>query len=200
MIQNLKAILTCATAVASLSTVAAVVVVAVLPGCADDEAGCPAACPAGCPAPAGDAQTPPQGSDGVISTWLAAASYKGAGWKCEPAVHANRSPSPHGKNKICNNMKLTATVAPAKYGFGVASVKELYMDDGTTVAGHALSIKLFDGDSAGPKWYFYEKMGNTVVYNGKGEPDNADLCSSCHTGAGSDAAHSGRDFVYTQVL
>ena len=42
-------------------------------------------------------------------------------------------------------------------------------------------------------------MGNTVVYNGKGEANNADLCSGCHTGAGSDAGHSGRDFVYTQV-
>lgn len=200
MIKNLKAILACATAVASLSTVAVVAAVAILPGCADDEAGCPAACPAGCPAPAGDAQTPPQGSDSVIGTWLAAASYKGAGWKCEPAVHANRSPSPHGMNKICNNTKLTGTIAPAPYGFGVASVKELYMDDGTTVAGHAFSIKLFDGESSGPKWYFYEKMGTSVVYNGAGKTDNADLCSSCHAGAGSDAAHSGRDFVYTQVL
>lgn len=199
MIKNLKAILTCATAVASLSTAAVATAVVTSPGCADDEAGCPAACPAGCPAPAGDAQTPPQGTDSVIQAWLTAGSYKGAGWKCEAAVHANRSPSPHGKNKICNNTKLTGTVAPAAYGFGVASVKELYMDDGTTLAGHAISLKLQDGASDGTKWYFYEKMGTTVVTNGVGKQDNSDLCSGCHAGAGTDGAHPGRDFVYTQV-
>ena len=199
MIKNIKAILACATAVASLSTVASVAAITTTSGCADNAAGCPAACPAGCPAPAGDAQTPPQGTDAVISTWLTAGSYKGAGWKCEAAVHASRSPSPHGKNKICNNMALTGTVAPAVYPFGIASVKELYMDDGTTVSGHALSLKLFEGASDGSKWYFYEKTGATVVANGKGKKDNTDLCSSCHAGAGSDPAHSGRDFVYTQV-
>ena len=199
MIKNLKAILACATAVASLSTVAAVAAVVTTAGGADDEAGCPAACPASCPAPAGDAQTPPQGTDAVISAWLTAGSYKGAGWKCETAVHANRSPSPHGMNKICNNTKLTATVAPGTYGFGTASVKELYMADGTTIAGYATSLKLIDGDSDGGKWYFFEKMGATVVANGKGQANNSDLCSSCHAGAGSDAGHSGRDFVYTQV-
>ncbi len=200
MIKNLKAILTCATAFASLSTVAVAAAVVTVSGCTDDEAESPAACSAGCPAAAGDAQTPPQGTESAIEAWLAAGSYKGAGWKCEAAVHANRSPSPHGKNKICNNTLLTGTVAPAIYGFGVASVKELYMDDGTTLAGHATSLKLLDGESDGSKWYFYEKIGGTVVANGKGKPDNTDLCSSCHAGAGTDAGHSGRDFVYTQVL
>ena len=199
MIKNIKAILTCATALASISSAAGVAAVVTISGCTDDEAGCPAACPAACPAEAGDAQTPPRGADTVLETWLAAASYKGAGWKCETAVHAARTPSPHGKNKICNNTKLTQTVAPNGYTFGVASVKELYMDDGTTLVGHATSLKLQDGASDGSKWYFYEKMGTTVVFNGTGKQDNSDLCSSCHAGAGTDAAHSGRDFVYTQV-
>lgn len=203
MIKNLKAILSCATAVASLSTIAVGASVATISGCADDEAGCPAACPAacpaGCPAPAGDAQTPPQGTDSVISAWLTAGSYKGAGWKCETAVHANRSPSPHGMNKICNNTVLSGTVAPAMYNFGAASVKELYAADGTTLIGHATSLKLLDGPSDGSKWYFYEKLNGSVITNGKGKMDNTDLCSSCHAGAGSDAGHSGRDFVYTQV-
>lgn len=199
MIKNVHAILTCATALASLSSVAVVATTTVSAGCTDNAAGCPAACPAACPAPAGDAQTPPQGSDTVIEAWLATGSYKGAGWKCEPAVHAGRAPSPHGMNKICNNTALTNTVAPAIYSFGVASVKELYMADGTTLAGHALSLKLQDGASDGSKWYFYEKLGTTVAANGRGKQDNSDLCSSCHVGAGSNAGHSGRDFVYTQV-
>ncbi len=199
MIKNLKAILTCATTVASLSTVAAVTVVATMAGCAGDDAGEAAGCPAACPAAAGDAQTPPQGTDAVIRAWLTAGSYKGAGWKCEPAVHANRSPSPHGMNKICNNTKLTASVAPGLYEFGAASVKELYMSDGTTIAGYATTLKLVDGDSDGSRWYFYEEMAGTVIANGKGTADNSDLCAGCHAGAGSDAGHSGRDFVYTQV-
>ncbi len=199
MINNIKAILTCATALASLSSVASVAAVVTVSGCADDGAGCPAACPAACPAEAGDTQTPPRGADSVLETWLTAGSYKGAGWKCETAVHAARSPSPHGKNKICNNTKLTQTAAPAAYGFGIASVKELYMDNGTTLIGHATSLKLQDGASNGSKWYFYEKIGTQVVSNGAGKSDNSDLCSSCHAGAGSDAGHPGRDFVYTQV-
>lgn len=199
MIKNLQAILSCATAVASLSTVTVMGAVVSTAGCSDDEeAGCPAACPAGCPAPAGDAQTPPQGSDAVISAWISAASYKGAGWKCEPAVHAARSPSPHGMNKICNNTKLTMTAA-APYGFGIASVKELYDANGTTLAGIAIGLKLYDGASDGSKWYWYEKMAGSVVYNGPGKKDNTDVCSGCHAGAGSDAGHSGKDFVYTQV-
>ena len=198
MIKNIKSILTCATALASMSATAAVAVTSVT-GCTDNAAGCPAACPAACPAVGGDAQTPPRGTDTVIETWLTAASYKGAGWKCETAVHAARSPSPHGMNKICNNTELTATVAPAIYSFGVASVKELYADDGTTVMGHALTLKLQDGASDGSKWYYYEKTGGAVAFNGTGKKDNTDFCTSCHAGAGMDAGHSGRDFVYTQV-
>jgi hypothetical protein len=198
MIKSIKALFACATVVATLP-VAAAIVTTTSSGCGSDDAGCPAACPASCPAPAGDLQTPPQGTDAVISAWLTAASYKGAGWKCEAAVHDARMPSPHGKDKVCNNTKLTTAAAPAKYPFGAASVKELYAADGTTVIGHAVGLKLVDGDSAGPKWYWYENMAGTVVYNGKGMADNADVCSGCHVGAGSDAMHSGRDFVYTQV-
>jgi hypothetical protein len=199
MIKDIKALLTCATALASLSSVAVVAAAATTSGCTEDAAGCPAACPAGCPAVGGDAQTPPQGSDATISAWITAGSYKGAGWKCEAAVHDARSPSPHGKNKICSNTKLAATVAPAKYAFGAASVKELYMADGTTLLGIATSLKLYDGDSDGAKWYFYEKLGSSVVFNGVGKKDSTDLCSGCHKAAGTDAGHSGRDFVYTQV-
>jgi hypothetical protein len=191
MIRNIKAVFASATAVAALAAVASA------GACTDDMTA--AGCPAGCPAPAGDAQTPPQGTDAAITTWLTAASYKGAGWKCEAAVHDSRSPSPHGKNKICNNTKLTGTAAPGTYPFGAASVKELYAADGTTIAGYAIGIKLYDGASDGAKWYWYEKMGGSVVYNAIGKKDGSDLCTSCHKGTGSDAGHSGRDFVYTQV-
>jgi hypothetical protein len=202
MIKRLKTLLTSATVVATLPFAGAVIATG-SSGCTSDDAACTADCsadcPASCPPPAGDLQTPPQGSDAVISAWITAGSYKGAGWRCEAAVHDARSPSPHGKNKICNNTKLSSTAAPAKYPFGAASVKELYAADGTTIAGYAIALKLVDGDSVGPNWYFYETMGGAVVYNGKGLANNADVCSGCHAGAGSDAMHSGRDFVYTQV-
>ena len=195
MIKNTMAILRSAAAVATLAAVASV------SACTSDDtqAGCAAGCPAGCPAIEGDLQTPPQGSDAVIAAWIAAGSYQGAGWRCEAAVHDARMPSPHGKNKICNNTKVTQTVAPATYPFGAANVKTLYGADGTTVVGHAVALKLFDGPSDGSKWYYYEIMGGSVVANGKGKSDNSDLCASCHQGTGSDAMHSGRDFVYTQV-
>lgn len=184
MIKNIKTVLKTATTIAALTLLAAV------PACTDDDGG--ATVP-------GDAQTPPQGSDTEISAWLTAGSYKGAGWKCETAPHDARSPSPHGKNRICSNTKLTQTAAPGKYPLGAASVKELIASDGTTIAGYAIGLKLADGASDGSKWYWYEKMGNSVVFNGEGAAANTDLCSGCHAGAGTDAAHSGRDFVYTQV-
>jgi len=145
----------------------------------------------------GDAQTPPQGSEATIEAWLDEASYKGTGWYCEPAIHEARSPSPHGSNKICSNTKLASTGGTAVYPMGAASVKELYVDD--ALVGRAIALKLADGTSDGSKWYFYERIGAQIFANGKGTRNNSDLCSSCHAGAGTDAGHSGRDFVYTQV-
>jgi hypothetical protein len=195
MINDIKTMLKNATAVAALAVVASAA------ACTDDStaAGCPAGCPAGCAPAAGDSQSPPQGTPAAIDAWITAASYKGAGWKCETASHDGRSPSPHGKNRICNNTKLTATAAGAKYPFGAASVKELFAADGTTIVGYATGIKLYDGASDGSKWYWYEKMNGGVAFNGIGKKDNTDVCSGCHVGAGTDAGHSGRDFVYTQV-
>ena len=166
-------------------------------GCPAADAGCPAA-DAGCPA-MGDAQTPPQGTDAVVSAWLTKGDYKA--WKCEAAGHDARSPSPHGRNRICNNTKLSST-ATGNYPVGSASVKELLVSDGgTAITGYAIGLKLTAGASTGAGWYWYEKVGGTLVANGKGDKagNETTLCTGCHQGAGSDATHSGRDFVYTQV-
>ncbi len=190
MIFSVKSILTCATALASLAAVST--------ACTDDDANETedAGCPAGCPAPAGDAQTPPQGSSDAILAWLEAGSYKGAGWTCEAAAHPGRGNSPHGANRICNNTLLTTTAAPADYPFGAASVKELFAADNTTVVGYATGLKLEDGPSNGSKWYWFVMNGATM-FNGKGMANNADVCSGCHVGAGTTG--DGRDFVFTQV-
>lgn len=176
-------------------------------GCPAADAGCPAGCPAadaGCPAgcPAttmGDAQTPPMNSDAVVSAWLAGGAY--LGWKCEPAAHDARSPSPHGRNRICNNTKLTMT-ATGNYPAGAASVKEILpTDGGTTITGYAIGLKLVAGPSTGASWYWFEKDNGVLIANGKGDKAGNEMavCTGCHAGAGSDAQHSGRDFVYTQV-
>ncbi len=152
----------------------------------------------GCCAVAGDAQTPPQGTEAVISAWLTKGDYKG--WHCESAPHAARSPSPHGQNRICNNTRLQMT-ASGNYPAGAASVKELYVTDGgTAIAGYAIGLKVNDGASVGASWYWYENNGMPVA-NGKGDKSGNELtvCTGCHQGAGSDSMHSGRDFVYTQV-
>jgi hypothetical protein len=144
----------------------------------------------------GDSQTPPTGSDSAIAAWLTKADYKN--WRCEPAVHDARSPSPHGKNRICSNAKLSAA-GPGEFPIGSASVKEIYDDAGMNVVGYAVATK--ESTGKGEAWYWYEKtpaMG--VVANGLGSSGSAlGICVGCHQGAGSDANHSGHDFVYTQV-
>ena len=145
----------------------------------------------------GDSQTPPMGSDAVVSAWLTKGDYKG--WKCEAAAHPSRSPSPHGANRICNNTKLKDT-ATGNYPVGAASVKELFTADGG-MSGFAIGLKVTAGASTGASWYWYEKAAGTLIANGKGDKAGNELmvCTGCHQGAGSDTAHSGRDFVYTQV-
>lgn len=206
MLNSLKSILKNAAVVGSLAVVGCGG--ATTGGTPGSDAGCPAGCPAadaGCPAadagcPAmGDAQTPPMGTPAELDAWLAAGHYKA--WKCEPAGHAARPISPHGPNRICNNTKLTSTGA-GTYPAGAASVKELLVSDGgTAIIGYATGLKLTAGTSTGASWYWYEKLNGSVVANGKGDKPGTEstTCTGCHQGAGSDAMHSGRDFVYTQV-
>jgi hypothetical protein len=168
-------------------------------GCPAADAGCPAA-DAGCPgkdggaskdggAGASDPQTPPTGAEADIVAWIAKGDYKA--WKSEPAVHDGRPISPHGKNRIFSNAKLSAN-GPGDYPVGSASVKELY-DGAGALSGHAIGLKTkATGTDA---WYWFEKVGTAVYANAQGAPG----CNGCHSAAGSDVAHSGHDFVYTQV-
>ncbi len=205
MLKNLKSLLKNAAVVGSLAMVGCGSAGGPIPG---KDAGCPAGCPAadagcpsadaGCPA-MGDAQTPPMGTDAEAAAWLAKGHYKT--WKCEVDGHAARSPSPHGRNRICNNSKLTTTSA-GNYPVGAASVKELIATDGgTAITGYAYGLKIAAGASMGASWYWYEKNDGMLIANGKGNKagNETTVCTGCHQGAGSDAAHSGRDFVYTQV-
>ena len=168
---------------------------------------------AGCggnPSPGlGDDQTPPTAGHDAIEAWLTAGSYKS--WHCEAAPHAPRSPSPHvNMNKICANDLLSAGPATGEYPVGAAAVKELYDAAGTTINGYAVYLHNKAGTTSNT-FYWYERVPadskaphdatTNVVADGFGggmaAPET--ICVSCHKAAGSDAGHSGHDYVYTQV-
>jgi hypothetical protein len=150
------------------------------------------------------AQLPPRGRADV-EAWIAEGFY--LDWACEPEPHAARSPSPHGVNRICSNDALSAH-GDGEYPVDAASVKELYADDMTTIVGYAVATHVAAG-KGGADWYWYERVPadsaaphdeNGVVADALGTDGPAlSICVACHSAAGSDMAHSGHDFVYTQV-
>lgn len=153
-------------------------------------------------------QTPPQGTQ-ALEAWLKSGDYKQ--WHCEDAVHASRSPSPHGFNRICSNDKLAAAATDTSdWPKGSAAVKELYVDvDDDEPAGYSVYLKAADDSAGGANWYWYERLpsdgtASRVVADGLGDSGGAkSICVSCHAAAGVDAAHTptagGRDQVYTPV-
>ena len=76
------------------------------------------------------------------------------------------------------------------------------------IVGYALYVHVKAGKT-GDTWYWYEKVpltsmaphdANGVVADGTGGSGTAmSICVGCHSATGSDAGHSGHDFVYTQV-
>jgi len=176
-------------------------------------------CSSSSPAPAGDtappdaaSQTPPQGA-AAVQAWLATKAYKA--WHCESAVHAARSPSPHGFNQICSNDLIAASASStAPWPEGAAAVKELYAaETDTTPVGYAVYLKTQASSAGGANWYWYEQVplsspvphdSTGIVADGLGTSGPAQtICVSCHSAAGSDSAHTpspgGRDDVYTPV-
>jgi hypothetical protein len=130
-----------------------------------------------------DPQLPPRGHT-LLAHWLDDAYYQA--WTCEPAGHEARSPSPHPRNRICNNAVLHAAAGEATFPVGAASVKEL-LDDGDGVIGYAVTRKVEEAPD-GEGWYWFELQGSHLFADGQG----ADNCIACHHG-------SGHDYVYTLV-
>jgi hypothetical protein len=138
-----------------------------------------------------------------VAAWLATGQYKQ--WHCEPAVHAARGPSVHTPfDRVCANDVLSAAASGGGAGpwpAGAAEVKEIYMaaGDATPTGGYAVSLKTAADSAGGGNWYYYETFDGTQYADGMGTP----ICVSCHSLAGTDAAHTpttgGRDFVYTPV-
>jgi hypothetical protein len=149
----------------------------------------------------GEAEVPPQGA-AALKSWLANGSYKT--WHCEPQKHAARAPSPHDYNRICSNSAISDNDEDEPYPKGAAAVKELWGHDGAKVIGYAVYIKVQEDSAEGAGWYFYEEnpelKADGPVADDLGNAGMAStLCVGCHSAAGKDAAHSGHDFVYTQV-
>jgi hypothetical protein len=151
----------------------------------------------------GDPQTPPVGAD-AIEAWLARGDYKT--WACEAAVHAARSPGPHGFNRICSNDLISVNAgASVDWPEGSAAVKELYATiDGTSPKGFAVYLKQAPDSNGGSNWYWYEQSGGVVFADGTGDAGSPkEVCVGCHAGAGIDAAHTpspgARDLVYSPI-
>ena len=167
-------------------------------GCPSAEAGCPAAdagcAAAGCAAPTpGTAQAAPTGTQADIDTWLAGGDYKS--WTCESAVRDGKSPSPHGKQRVCSNT-LSSTAGPGEYPIGATNVKELYDTAGANIIGYAIEQKMEKG--TGAAWYWYERNASGLVANGYGSAGAPKtICVGCHSSAG--PSTFGHDFVFTQV-
>jgi hypothetical protein len=141
----------------------------------------------------GDAQTPAMGA-AAMDAWLAQKHHQA--WRCEPAAHAARSPSPHGRNRVCSNALMSAH-GQGEYPVGAAAVKEIFSGD--SVTGYAVSLHVKAG-TGGDSWYWFERLGGRLVVDGLGDAGTAkSVCVGCHQAAGSDPMHGGHDFVYTQV-
>lgn len=128
-----------------------------------------------------DPQLPPRGNDDLLA-WIDAGYYKA--WRCEPAPHPQRSPSPHGVNRICNNELLTAA-GDGPFPVGAAAVKEIFARE--RIAAYAVARKLTAGDG-GDRWYWFEGSEDSVGASGQGLGG----CTGCHELAA-------RDFVFTVV-
>jgi hypothetical protein len=153
----------------------------------------------------GDAQTPPMGYE-AIEAWITAGHYKD--WKSQTMVVDPISISPHGKQKIFTNDKLSSH-GDGEYPVGTAAVKELYDAAGASIIGYAVYLHVSAG-TEGKNWYWYERVPldspvphddmTGVVADGLGDSGTAmSICVTCHKDAGIDAMHPGHDFVYTQL-
>jgi hypothetical protein len=156
-----------------------------------------------------DDDHPPTTSIADLTAWLQTKKYTTGNWQCETAPHPMRSPSPHGmQNRICSNMQVSTHATTDEYPVGASSVKELFGTDTTKIVGYAVTRHFMAG-KGGDSWFFYETVpasslaphdsSGTVAFGAGSSGAPKTVCVGCHSAAGSDSAHSGHDFVYTQV-
>jgi hypothetical protein len=120
-------------------------------------------------------------SEAGITAFVREGRYKE--WLAEPSVHETRAP--HGsKVRVFFNGIVTESLLAgnATHPVGSILVKELYKDDGKTLRGHALDVKISEGPGK-DTWIFYEGFGPEYSNNYYGRGHST--CHGCHE-AGSD--------------
>lgn len=126
-------------------------------------------------------------SEQGITAFVRSGDYKS--WLAEPTVHDTRAP--HGsKVRVFFNDLVVRSLRDgnATHPVGSILVKELFEDDGKTLRGHALDVKVTDG-AGKDTWIFYEGFGPDYSNNYYGRAHSA--CHSCHS--------DGKDYVTTPL-
>ncbi|HYH98710.1 hypothetical protein [Hyalangium sp.] len=121
-------------------------------------------------------------SEAGIVAFLKDRRYQG--WLAEPSVRA--SPGIHGRVRVFFNDTAVQSLRAGHdtHPRGTILVKELYADDGATLNGHALEVKVEAGRGK-DTWLFYEGLlpdYQDALY-GRGHP----TCHGCH--------EAGKDYV-----
>ena len=141
----------------------------------------------------------PPTENAALEAWLDSKAYDR--YFCEPAVHASRSPSPHGFNRICSNDVIAERVeASGEWPEGAAAVKEIFASESDPEpSGYAVYVKTRAESDGGRGWYWYERLPGRSANSGFG----ATVCTGCHSNAGASAATTpspgARDYVFTPV-
>ncbi|NOK16243.1 hypothetical protein [Corallococcus carmarthensis] len=122
-------------------------------------------------------------SEQGITAFVRAGQY--SAWLAEPSVHETRAP--HGsKVRVFFNDVVERSLRDgnAIHPVGSILVKELFEDDGKTLRGHALDVKIAEGPGK-DTWIFYEGFGPDYSNNYYGRAHST--CHGCHS--------DGKDYV-----
>ncbi|NOK35141.1 hypothetical protein HMI49_18225 [Corallococcus exercitus] len=122
-------------------------------------------------------------SEQGITAFVRSGQY--TSWLAEPTVHETRAP--HGsKVRVFFNDLLVQSLRDgnATHPMGSIVVKELFEDDGKTLRGHALDVKIAEGPGK-DTWIFYEGFGPDYSNNYYGRAHST--CHGCHS--------DGKDYV-----
>jgi hypothetical protein len=126
-------------------------------------------------------------SEAGITAFVREGRYQA--WLAEPSVHETRAP--HGsKVRVFFNDTVTQSMRAgnATHPVGSILVKELFKDDGKTLRGYALDVKIAEGVGK-DTWIFYEGFGPDYANNYYGRGHST--CHGCH--------ESGQDYVTTPL-
>ena len=113
--------------------------------------------------------------------------------KHEATTHPSRGPHATFGSPVrvflSDDLDASLAAGNASHPAGSSVVKEMYMQDGTTLQGWAVAIKTQEDSAGGNGWFWYEVVSTTdPTQLGGGEAGNGiPLCTGCHA--------SGRDFV-----